>query len=377
MKEDALARIRALKDGHRALLARREEVGWLIRQEHAVHDRLKRQRRAVVLVEGAPRQLGRGRRGAVGHGRRGERSQARERRGGVRSRASHRLRKPVPLGFGLREGKARRQTEAAFDDGLVEEPAASLGEQLQANTLAARRLAEDSDVVLVPAERGDVRLDPLHRGLLIQKAVVSGRVRRILGREGAVPEKSEGADPVVHRHDHDVSLRDQVIPVVGRGAAAAEDERAAEDPDHDRDRRRGCRVRRPHIQRQAVFVACLGVRHRRRVDLRTDGSESRRLERRRPGRCRLRRLPSVAPARGRREGDAEEGSHAPRRHTVDHSLVGRDVEATGHRCVGRTAVRDRIRRVRGRRRLRAARAKPEKRGQRRERTTSSFHRSPT
>ena len=112
-------------------------------------------------------------------------------------------------------------------------------------------LAEERHPRRVPAEGGDVVLHPLQGGQHVAQSDV--RVERARGpvEDGEV-EEAEGAQPIVHRHDHHVAAVGQSVAVVERLAARPEHVRPAVQPDHHRF---GLGTgRRPDVQRQAVLV---------------------------------------------------------------------------------------------------------------------------
>ncbi len=110
--------------------------------------------------------------------------------------------------------------------------------------------AEHGDVVRVPAEGPDVRLDPVERGELVEDPPV----RRAVVQE----EEALAPEPVVEGHaDHAVA--GEAVAVVPGDAARPVPEGAAVDPHHDRQSRR-TRVRGPHVEVQAVLPGNLDVR---------------------------------------------------------------------------------------------------------------------
>jgi len=68
---------------------------------------------------------------------------------------------------------------------------------------AARRFAEDRDLVGIAPERRDVVLHPLQRRELVHEPVVAPHVVRRLGGQRGVGEVPEPAEPEIHADDHD------------------------------------------------------------------------------------------------------------------------------------------------------------------------------
>ena len=92
----------------------------------------------------------------------------------------------------------------------------------------------------IAAEDGDVALDPLQRGDEIEQAVVAGGADFGFLREFGMREKAERVEAMVERDDDD-ALRGEAAAVVARLRSRADDEAAAVDPDHHRQRRvAGC-----------------------------------------------------------------------------------------------------------------------------------------
>ena len=79
----------------------------------------------------------------------------------------------------------------------------------------AGRLPGDGDARRVAAESGDVLVDPLHGGDLVEQPIVAGRViRRLFGRL-RMREESEDAHAIVEVDD-DESLRREPFAIVDR-----------------------------------------------------------------------------------------------------------------------------------------------------------------
>src|SRR6201989_1167101 len=128
---------------------------------------------------------------------------------------------------------------------------------------AARRLAEDGDVLRVASECGDVLLYPLEGGDLIHVGVVAPGLFGVLAAERGEGEETQTPETVVEG-DQDDTLPGEPGARRVRPGAAAEHEGAAMNPDHDRKPcpRRGP-GRPPHIEKQTIFRR--GRRHSGRV----------------------------------------------------------------------------------------------------------------
>ena len=65
-------------------------------------------------------------------------------------------------------------------------------------------------------------LDPLNGRRLIEETVVAGCVVNRFGRKLRMREEAKNAEPIIHRHDYDVFVGEE-LPVLARfgGAAAA------------------------------------------------------------------------------------------------------------------------------------------------------------
>src|SRR5438046_1036975 len=118
---------------------------------------------------------------------------------------------------------------------------------------AAGGLAEYGDLFRSTAERGSVLLHPLECGDLVHVSVVALWLLRMLAAQCGEREKTQAPQTVVEG-DQDDALLGELDPGCARPGAAAEHERAAVDPHHDRQLclRRGL-CRSPHIDKQAIF----------------------------------------------------------------------------------------------------------------------------
>ena len=63
---------------------------------------------------------------------------------------------------------------AAFDDRAAKQSLRERGCHGIADVCSPGRLAKDRDPLGVTAKRGDIRLDPAQRGLLVQQAIIAG-----------------------------------------------------------------------------------------------------------------------------------------------------------------------------------------------------------
>ena len=129
----------------------------------------------------------------------------------------------------LRGLRRIHQPAAAHDHGLVEQ---ALGQRRSAQELDAARsgaLPENHHIVRIAAELGDIALDPLQDGDLVERAPVARGMLGILRREGGMGEEAERPHAVVERHEHDI-LAGPLLAVELRLAAPALAQAAAEDP---------------------------------------------------------------------------------------------------------------------------------------------------
>jgi hypothetical protein len=116
-----------------------------------------------------------------------------------------------------------------------------------ADSDAAGRLAEDSDLVWITAKRRNVLLDPLQTRNHIEQAVVARDMLRRLCAQLRMREKAERAQAIGDADQHN-SLLCQSFSAVSRNSSASYAEAAAVDPNQHRDTVRGRFRRSPHIQ---------------------------------------------------------------------------------------------------------------------------------
>ena len=116
--------------------------------------------------------------------------------------------------------------------------------------IASGGLTEQRDVAGVAAEGGNVRLDPLQSGYLVQEAVIAFRTLR-LGAERGVSEEAESSQSIIQTDEYDALASELRAVVFGRRSSAI-DEAAAVDPHHHGE---FCRAEQgsPHIQHQTIF----------------------------------------------------------------------------------------------------------------------------
>ena len=160
--------------------------------------------------------------------------------------------------------------------------------------MRTRGFAGDRDLVGIAAESGNVALDPFERGDKVEKAVGARRAMVRFGGEFGMGEEAQRIEPMVKRDDDDASCR-KTRAVVARFGARADDRSAAVDPYHCRQARAYPRSsRRPNIEIEAILGDAGGVR----IDIVPDdalqriGAEGMGRADARPGRNRLRRVPT-------------------------------------------------------------------------------------
>jgi hypothetical protein len=92
---------------------------------------------------------------------------------------------------------------AAFDDGLLHQPARERRSDQDGGILRAGRLAEYRDIGRIAAEPGDIVVHPAQGGDLIEDAVGARGIAPGFSPRLGVADKAENAQPVVERdHDH-------------------------------------------------------------------------------------------------------------------------------------------------------------------------------
>ena len=271
----------------RARRHRGQRVGG---QEHAVDHRQVWQRHQA-RIGAPPPELLRGGHQLIGR-------HARQRRPVARRQPEDRHQ---PVGRALRLGDRVHVHATALHDGAPEEPGRARRAHQRRDAEATGRFPEDRHVVRVPAERRDVVPHPGQGSQLVAEAPVPHRA--VWARQAAVTEEPEGSQPVVERHDHDVTPAHEASTPVEEDRAAARREPASVDPHHDRAAGGGRRLvgqrGGPHVQRQAVLALWLrrrGVRRARDAGdgprLGRDGAERRCVANPVPRIGRLRRAPA-------------------------------------------------------------------------------------
>ncbi len=121
---------------------------------------------------------------------------------------------------------------AALHDGAAEQPARGRATQQRGDAEAARRLAEDRDVVRVSAEGRDVLAYPRQGGDLVHQSPIADEPVGL--GELSMPEEPERAQPVVDRHDDRVAVAHEIPAAVEEHRAAARREATAVDEEQHR-----------------------------------------------------------------------------------------------------------------------------------------------
>ena len=199
--------------------------------------------------------------------------------------------------------------------------------------LGAGRLPIHRHVPGVAAESGDVGLDPLQGGDLVQQSVVARHLVRRLRGQFRMGKPSEHAEPIGDHDDHH-SLAGQAGAVVGGVGRRTLAVAATVEEDHH-----GALVElggspRPDVQIQAVLA------HRRRAgveergEVRADVLHARRREAgglagAGPTPHRLGRLPAQNAERRRRIGDRLEDAHRRRRLLIGAHGAGGGLHRVG------------------------------------------------
>src|SRR5690349_15339580 len=98
---------------------------------------------------------------------------------------------------------------------------------------ATRRLPEDSDVLRIASEGGDILLYPLQCGDLVHVSVVTFELFRMLAAQCGEGEESKSPQTVIQR-DEDHALPSEWATPRARKGAAAKHESPTMNPDHDR-----------------------------------------------------------------------------------------------------------------------------------------------
>ncbi len=201
----------------------------------------------------------------------------------------------------------RRNHICALRDRFREQ-AARIGRRHQVHDAEpARGFARNRDVGRIAAERSDVLLNPAQRGDLIEKAVVAGDLAARFRTERRMRKIAEHPHAIVDGDEDDVMVC-ELRAVIHRLAACAARERAAVNPDEDG--QIACACWCPDIEEQTIFA-----RRRQLVRVDADGARvrlhARRAEPRRvaslfPRRHRQRRFPAARSRRRQRVRNAFE-----------------------------------------------------------------------
>ena len=158
------------------------------------------------------------------------------------------------LRLGGPAGRNPVHTAAALDDRFLDQiPRQRRGNE-RLDAAGARALAQDRDVVRIPAECGDVGMDPFERGDLVQEAVVAGNVVRTLRGQERMDQEAEDAEPVVDRDQDDALLGPDLAVELGLVPPAAGVGAAVDPHRHRQLLARLARGRGPDIQVQAVLA---------------------------------------------------------------------------------------------------------------------------
>ena len=145
----------------------------------------------------------------------------------------------------------RIKDHGTHDNGTRKQSPVGRTGQLGQDAAAAGRLSRDGNPAGVAAEGGDIPLHPAQPGLLVQVPEV-GRCVRLFPGDLRMCQKSQCANPVIHRYHHDTAPGNP-LPVKFHLRRIAALQTAAEEPDQDRLLLiRFFRVG-PDVQIQAVF----------------------------------------------------------------------------------------------------------------------------
>ena len=121
-----------------------------------------------------------------------------------------------------------------------------------ADAQSARALAEDGDVLGIPAKASDVVAHPFKRADLVHDAFGAARQHHERLDSAAQVEKAEAAEPVIDRdHDH-VAQPGEVLALVHGPPARADRKGPTVDPDHH-GALAAVQSWRPHIEVKAIF----------------------------------------------------------------------------------------------------------------------------
>ena len=230
----------------------------------------------------------------------------------------------------------RPHAGTALDDRPVEQAGRRGGGEERADLCSTTRLTEDRDALGIPAEADDVVADPPEACHQVEQAGIGGADVALAPQLGEI-QVTQGAEPVVHRHDDDVAPPGEVFAGGERPLARPERPVPAVEPDHHRPAG-VAGSGRPHIEPEAVFVLDLAVAagdvdlviSRTRHRLRARRAELERVLDSQPRGRRARWLEPVAAPGRRPVGDALEHHntgrvrppHPPGRRLDDRSARG-------------------------------------------------------
>jgi hypothetical protein len=217
-------------------------------------------------------------------------------------------------------------------DRPVEERAGLRCAEQGADAHAARRLAEDRDVVGVAAEALDVVAHPAERRDLVAQAEVRGAGQGV-ARQQAQMREAHRPEPVVDRDDHGVAAPGQLVAGVDRGGAGAHQEAASVDPDEDR-APVGIQARGEDVQGEAVVSdasgGCVDEREHGHRELRRHLARPRRVPHTGPRGGGLGRLEAPRTDQRRGVGDGTEGMDLPLESALEPS--GSRIDDATHRA---------------------------------------------
>src|ERR1022692_3780154 len=109
---------------------------------------------------------------------------------------------------------------AALSYGAVEQAFRQRSREQVADSPGAAGLAENRHVAGIAAKGLDVPAHPFERGDLVEDAVITGDMMLRFGGELREREKTEGAEAILDRHQHDTLPREGCAVVSGAGARA-------------------------------------------------------------------------------------------------------------------------------------------------------------
>ena len=159
---------------------------------------------------------------------------------------------------GLRGGgrscRQRVHAATALDDRLLDQVAGQRRGNERFHAAGTGALAQDRDVIRVSAERGDVGMDPLECGDLVQKTIIAGNVVRALLRQEWMDQEPEDPEPIVDSDQDDALFGPGLAVEFGLIAPAAGIGSAVDPHGHRQFLLRFARGRRPDVQVQAVLA---------------------------------------------------------------------------------------------------------------------------